>query len=116
MIPNFVTPFSAHSQKELGGLGAVGSLEITKNHRSLLHVHDEARQMGTIPLGTAHSEVGDPAEADSEAGTDAFVSGKCAMKRWQRATLAMSLLHPIRNDVRPGLTCSRLDPSRGSRR
>ena len=47
VIPNFVTPVAAVTQETLGDLVTVGRVEITKNHRFLLHVLDEARRMGT---------------------------------------------------------------------
>jgi glycosyltransferase involved in cell wall biosynthesis len=48
VIPNFLAPASGRPQRELGDLVTVGSLEITKNHRFLLHVLDEARRLGTV--------------------------------------------------------------------
>jgi glycosyltransferase involved in cell wall biosynthesis len=47
VIPNFLKPVSTRPQGELRDLVTVGSLEIAKNHRFLLHVLHEARLMGS---------------------------------------------------------------------
>ena len=48
VIPNFLGPGSTHPEGEIRDLVSVGSLEIAKNHRFLLHVLHEARLMGSL--------------------------------------------------------------------
>ena len=47
VIHNFVAPIPCRPSESLGDLVTIGGLEITKNHRFLLHVLDRARRMGS---------------------------------------------------------------------
>ena len=47
VIHNFVAPIPSRSSENLGDLVTIGGLEITKNHRFLLHVLDVTRRMGS---------------------------------------------------------------------
>ena len=46
VIHNFVAPVPSRPSESLGDLVTIGGLEITKNHRFLLHVLDVTRRMG----------------------------------------------------------------------
>ena len=47
VIHNFVAPIPSRPCENLGDLVTIGGLEITKNHRFLLHVLDVTRRMGS---------------------------------------------------------------------